>query len=137
MNYFFENSVLLQHFIDKNVVSIYFVYVMCELLVCICDEFFHYLPLCRIFLAFEKVSVRERRFGYCNRLVSLRHQITQTRLKCNRSYRPVFLRAGFSARFPHLFSPAITVVGHYLSKGLPTNYGFSTTLREETHKEIN
>lgn len=71
-----------------------------------------------------------------HRLVSLGRQITQARLKCTVA-RVRFFSERASRHFPRLCNPAITVAGHYLSKGRQTNYGFSTTLREETHKEIN
>lgn len=57
-------------------------------------------------------------------------------LKVYRWERPVFPQASFPP-LSTFVSPAITVVGHYLSKGRRTNYGFSATLWEETRKEIN
>lgn len=85
----------------------------------------------KVFLAFRVVGVR--RLECCCRLVSLRLQITQTRLKCTVASASGFSRRRASRHFPRLYSSAITFAGRHLSKGLRTNYGFSATLREETH----
>jgi len=74
---------------------------------------------------------RFERFGRCNRLVSLRHQITQMRSKRSVAGVRFFLP---SRHFPRLLGPAITAIaGRHLSK----NLWFSRDLAGGTHKEIN
>lgn len=62
------------------------------------------------FLAFHEMDGRFR--TVCDRLVSLRHQITETRLECTVADCPVFSSEPLSTR---LFGPTITALaGHYL-----------------------
>lgn len=81
----------------------------------------------RFFSSFSVVGVG--RLERC-RLVSLRLQMTQTRLKCTVASASGFSRSGES--FPPLSTfvqfSAITFAGHHLSKGFRTNYGFSGDL---------
>jgi len=90
----------------------------------------------RAFLAFHVMGVHGRfgRFGRCNRLVSLRRQITQTRSKRTVAGVRFFLRArSLPATFHVCADPAIT--------SLDATYRrisrFSRDLAGGTHKEIN